>query len=111
MNPTRTKGRRQLTNLLRALQSPYRIRFWLKFAWGGRAPAGGPSAGGARTRPCIPAHDRAAVRDGSAGYGRITTKDGDGSSRGAYAREREDCRRGPYQPAELNQGEQDVARM
>ena len=40
MNPTRTKGRRQLTNLLRALQSPYRIRFWLKFAWGGRAPAG-----------------------------------------------------------------------
>jgi hypothetical protein len=42
MNPTRTKGRRQLTNLLGALQSPYRIRFWLKFAWGGRAPAWGP---------------------------------------------------------------------
>ena len=87
MNPTRTKGRRQLTNLLGALQSPYRIRFWLKFAWGGRAPAGGPSAGGARTRPCVQAHDRAAVRDRGAGNGRNTSKDVDGSSRGAYARE------------------------
>jgi len=42
MNPTRTKGRRQLTNLLRALQSPYRIRFLAEICKRGSRPSWGP---------------------------------------------------------------------
>jgi hypothetical protein len=85
--PDTDEGRRQLTNLLRMLRSPYNVRFSLKFAKGGRAPAEAVSASGARPRPCVPAYDRAAVRGRDAGNGRNTSKDGDGSSRGAYARE------------------------
>jgi hypothetical protein len=72
-----TKGRRQLTNLLRVIRSAYNVRFSLKFAKGGRAPAEAVSASGARPRPCVLAHDRVAVRDRGAGTAKETDKEVD----------------------------------
>ena len=48
----------------------------LKFRGGGGTGSRYPSSLGARTRPCVPAPDRAAVRDRGAGYGSQTSEEG-----------------------------------
>jgi hypothetical protein len=70
MNQTPTKGRRFVyiqCKVLTGLRS-------LKFRDAGGTGSRYPSFLGARCRPCVPAHDRAAVRDRGAGYGSQTAR-------------------------------------
>jgi len=81
MNETRMKERRFVYIQCKVLTG------WrsLKFRDAGGTRSWHPSSLGAHPRPCVPAHDRAAVQGRGAGNGINTSKDGDGSSRGAYA--------------------------
>jgi hypothetical protein len=81
MNERRTKERRMVY-----------VQFKVPTGWRSlkSRDAGGsgsrhPSSLGIHPRPCVPAHHRSAVRGRDAGNGSHTSKEVDGSSRGAYA--------------------------
>ena len=73
MNQTRTKERR-FVYIQCKVPTGWRS---LKFRSAGGTGPRHPSFLGARPRPCVPAHNRATVRDRGAGYGSQTSEEGD----------------------------------
>jgi hypothetical protein len=76
MNQTRTKERRVVYIQCKVLRG-WRFLKLLKFRDAGGTGSRHPSSLGARPRACVPAHDRAAVRDRDAGYGWQTSEEAD----------------------------------